>query len=72
MEDELAVAVLDATDGADCLLVLTDWDEFSDTNFKTIGAQMKNRVIIDCVGILDGKSAVNQGFHYVSIGHSND
>lgn len=63
---------LEALDGADCLMVLTDWDEFSDNDFEVIWKRMRTRIIVDCVGVLDGKAAVDHGFHYISIGNPNE
>ncbi len=59
---------LEAVDGADCLLVLTDWEEFADTDYSVIAQRMPGRVIIDCVGVMDRAAASENGFRYVSIG----
>ena len=38
--------------GADCLLILTDWDEFATPPGAGFGA-MRRPVVIDCVGVMD-------------------
>lgn len=53
---------------ADCLLVLTDWDEFADTDFAAMKPRMRGRVILDCVDILDRDVAQRHGFHVISVG----
>lgn len=57
-------------DDVDCLLVLTDWDEFADIDYHAVANRMRNRVIIDCVGVLDREKAVKTGFRYITIGES--
>lgn len=52
--------------GADCLLILTDWDEFatpSDASFST----MRHPVVIDCVGVMN-VSQDFPGVEYVAMG----
>ena len=77
LPDDLQAAVtccdrMEALDGADCLLVLTDWDEFSDADFSVMGEKMRGRVIIDCVGVLDRVAATNSGFRYISVGNTDE
>ena len=62
----------EALDGADCLLVLTDWDEFADTDYTAMADKMSGRVVIDCVGVLDRTAAIQHGFHFISIGDPHE
>lgn len=62
----------EALNDADCLVVLTDWDEFADTDYADIANRMCGQVIIDCVGILDRAAAIQQGFRYISIGDPHE
>lgn len=55
-------------DGADGLLILSDWDEFSHCNPAVVRALMRRPVIIDCVGALEGYRAHLAGIRYVSMG----
>ncbi|MEX2224540.1 MAG: nucleotide sugar dehydrogenase [Candidatus Rokuibacteriota bacterium] len=53
--------------GADCLLILTDCDEFAapaGAGFKT----MRRPVVIDCVGVMDAGRADLHGVEYVAMG----
>jgi UDPglucose 6-dehydrogenase len=62
----------EAAHGADCLLVLADWDEFVDTDFAVLASEMRGRVLMDCAGVLDRGAATRQGFRFVSVGEPCD
>lgn len=66
--DVSCYARFEALRGADCLLVLTDWDEFADTDFAMVASEMNGSVLIDCVGILDHDMALQHGLRVVAIG----
>ncbi len=53
--------------GADCLLVLTDWDEFATPSADAL-ATMRRRVLIDCVGVIDPRQARVSGVRLVTMG----
>jgi UDPglucose 6-dehydrogenase len=57
----------EALDGADCLLILTDWDEFRLPAAAAV-ASMRRPVVIDCVGVVDQARADLGGVHYLRIG----
>lgn len=62
----------EAASASDCLLVLTDWDEFADTDYQALRKGMKGpAVILDCVGIMDGRAAAAHGLRYVAVGASD-
>ncbi|MEW6235194.1 MAG: nucleotide sugar dehydrogenase [Candidatus Omnitrophota bacterium] len=42
----------EALTGADCLLILTDWEEFQTLDAQAAHERMKRPVVIDCVGVL--------------------
>jgi UDPglucose 6-dehydrogenase len=55
--------------GADCLLILTDWDEFAtppDAGFRS----MRRPVVIDCVGVMDPRRAALPGVEYITMGRA--
>ena len=58
----------DAVEGADALLVMTEWDEFRTTEYPELAARMKDRVIIDGRNIFDRTEAEAEGFVYYGIG----
>jgi UDPglucose 6-dehydrogenase len=55
--------------GADCLLILTDWDEFTAPPRDAFKA-MRRPLVIDCVGIVDPARAGLDGVEYVTIGRA--
>jgi UDPglucose 6-dehydrogenase len=59
-------------DGADCLLIMADWDEFAAADLQAIRQRMRRPLVIDCVGVLDARRGEMDldGIEYVSMGHS--
>jgi len=53
--------------GADCLLILTDWDEFAATPRDAFKA-MRRPLVIDCVGVVDPRRTDLDGVEYLSMG----
>lgn len=58
----------DAIDGADALIVCTEWDEFRTVEYAELAGRMKERVIIDGRNIFERKEAEAEGFIYYGIG----
>ena len=58
----------DAVNGADALLMITEWKEFRMPNWKTIGELMSHRLVIDGRNIYDPKELSEAGFEYHCIG----
>lgn len=57
-----------AAKGSDCLVVVTEWDEFKQLDFKKIKRQMKQPIIVDGRNIYDPQELKRLGFTYVGIG----
>lgn len=57
-----------ALEGADCLLIATEWPEFKNPNFKLIGEKLKNKAIFDGRNMFDLETVKNAGFFYKSVG----
>lgn len=55
-------------EGADCLLIATEWSEFKNPNFELMGEKMKNKVIFDGRNMFPLEQVENKGFFYKSIG----
>jgi UDPglucose 6-dehydrogenase len=68
---DLGVRILNERDetltGADCLLVLTDWDEFAVPPAGPVRS-MRRRLIVDAVGIVDAGRADLRGVRLVQMG----
>jgi len=54
--------------GADVLIVITDWNEFKEIDFKRIKKDMKSPIIIDGRNIYNPQKLKNLGFTYVGVG----
>ena len=54
----------------DCLLICTEWSEFTSPNFDKMKSLMKNPVIFDGRNIFDLEVMENSGFHYESVGRT--
>ncbi|MBU0468373.1 MAG: UDP-glucose 6-dehydrogenase, partial [Candidatus Omnitrophica bacterium] len=54
--------------GCDCLLVLTEWDEFKDLNFKKLKAAMRQPIIFDGRNLYHNKDLESYGFEYFGVG----
>jgi UDPglucose 6-dehydrogenase len=61
-----------ASSGCDCLIILTEWDEFKELDLAKIKKLLKRPIIIDGRNIYDPKQMQKLGFHYVGIGRGRD
>ncbi len=57
-----------AAQDCDCLLILTEWKEFKQLNFKKIKGLMRQAIIFDGRNILDKTAVESLGFEYFGIG----
>ena len=58
----------DAADGADALMLVTEWKEFRIPNTESLLGKMRGRLILDGRNILDGEELRLAGFEYHCIG----
>lgn len=54
--------------GCDCLLLLTEWDEFKSLDFKKISKALRQKIIFDGRNLFADKNLQQEGFEYYSIG----
>src|ERR1700686_3867836 len=59
-----------AAEGADAILVLTEWSEFREINWKRLGELVAHRLIIDGRNLLSSEEASSNGFQYVGVGRA--
>lgn len=52
---------------SDVLILLTDWDEFKETNYNKISQLIKNKIIIDCIGFFS-RAAQPGDFQIIRLG----
>ncbi|MFP4496348.1 MAG: UDP binding domain-containing protein, partial [Halochromatium sp.] len=65
---ELVENRMDAVEGADALVIVTEWSEFRSPNFADIKAQLSTPVIFDGRNLFDPNQVTAAGLTYVSIG----
>ena len=70
IDDKIAYAETpyEALEGADALIVATEWNEFRTPDFDKILSLMKDAVIFDGRNLFDVEQMEKKGFHYESIG----
>jgi UDPglucose 6-dehydrogenase len=61
-----------ALDGADALVIATEWSEFRTPDFDRISQTIKNKVIFDGRNLFDVKQMKSLGYHYESVGRGTD
>ncbi|HEX6178355.1 MAG TPA: UDP-glucose/GDP-mannose dehydrogenase family protein [Thermoanaerobaculia bacterium] len=59
-------------DGADALVIATEWNEFRALNLGKIKAAMRSANVIDLRNVYDRVRMRNEGFTYVSVGRADD
>ncbi len=60
----------DCLDGADALIIATEWNEFRTPNFLKIVTALKNKVIFDGRNLFETSAIKELGFYYESIGRA--
>ena len=60
----------DALDGADALIIFTDWQEFRNPDFDVIAGKLKKPVIFDGRNLYDPSYVRKKGFEYHSVGRA--
>lgn len=61
---------LSAVDGADVVLVATEWQEFCDVDLTEVAARMTGSSVVDSRNLLARSTATAAGLHYVGVGIS--
>jgi len=68
---EYAQSAYEALEGADALLLITEWKEFHRPNFERMLSLMKQPVVFDGRNVYDHRNMVKRGFVYYGIGRKN-
>jgi UDPglucose 6-dehydrogenase len=61
----------DALEGADALVVVTDWNEYRHPDFPRILRALRTPVIVDGRNLYDARKMRTLGFTYESIGRGS-
>jgi UDPglucose 6-dehydrogenase len=65
---EVVADPYDACDGADVLLVLTEWDEFKWLDLGEVKDRMATAAVVDARNLLDRSALIRRGFTFRGIG----
>ncbi|NIA02123.1 MAG: nucleotide sugar dehydrogenase [Nitrospirae bacterium] len=67
---DFSASALEAAKEVDALLILTEWQEFIDTDLQALKSTMKTPLILDGRNIFNKSVVEKAGFKYVGIGQS--
>jgi UDPglucose 6-dehydrogenase len=67
---EFASGAYEAANGADALLILTEWEEFANLDLSRIHSQLKYPIVIDGRNLYDPEVMAEHGFTYYSVGRA--
>ena len=65
---EFSASAFEALEGADALILVTEWNEFRHVDFSKVKKAMKTPVIFDGRNIYNSAQLIEQGFTYFGIG----
>lgn len=68
---EFAQSLNSAVEASDCLIIMTEWEEFKSLDLEELYHKMRTPLIIDTRNLLNKKEAVETGFKYTGIGTGN-
>ena len=57
-----------AADGADALVIVTEWDEFRALDLDKVAASMRGKVLVDLRNVYDREDAEEAGLTYYGVG----
>jgi UDPglucose 6-dehydrogenase len=58
----------EAAEGADALVVVTEWNEFREPDFRKLKSRMRRPAVFDGRNIYNPQAVRDEGFHYEGIG----
>lgn len=65
---EVVKRMYDATEGADALVICTEWREFRNPDFERLAKSMKQKKIFDGRNLFNPQTLADHGFNYFSVG----
>ncbi len=66
--DDYLLDMYEVADGADVIILCTEWNEFRNPDFERLGRIMKRKLILDGRNILLERELVNHGFERYGVG----
>ncbi len=67
---KFASSAYDAANGADALLILTEWEEFAHLDLNRLSRILKYPIVIDGRNLYDSQGMAAHGFTYYSVGRA--
>jgi UDPglucose 6-dehydrogenase len=67
---EMAPSAMEALDGADAAVLVTEWPEFAELDWAAVAERMARPVMVDGRNFLDPAALVKAGFDYEGIGRT--
>ncbi|HET8815379.1 MAG TPA: UDP-glucose/GDP-mannose dehydrogenase family protein [Solirubrobacterales bacterium] len=67
---EMAASAMEALEGADAAVLVTEWREFTDLDWDAAAARMNRPLIVDGRNFLDPEALTGAGFEYEGIGRT--
>jgi UDPglucose 6-dehydrogenase len=68
----VARSALEALEGADAAVLVTEWPELRELDWAEAGSRMSNRLLVDGRNMLDPDTMRRHGFEYEGIGRAVD
>src|SRR5256712_2370901 len=68
---KFAPSALEAVDGAEALVIATEWNEFANVDFAAVKQRMTTPIVFDGRNLLNPETMGELGFHYHSIGRAS-
>jgi UDPglucose 6-dehydrogenase len=69
---DVARSALDALEGADAAVLVTEWPELRELDWEEAGKRMGNRLLVDGRNMLDPATMRRHGFEYEGIGRASE
>jgi len=60
----------DAADGADAMIIVTEWNQFRSLDMERVRSSLKQPVVVDLRNLYDPKRMKDKGFQYSSVGRA--
>jgi UDPglucose 6-dehydrogenase len=67
---KLAASALEAVEGAEALIIATEWNEFANVDLTLVKQKMTTPIVFDGRNLFDPQTMGDVGFHYHSIGRA--
>ena len=61
----------DAAEGAEALIIMTEWNQFRSLDFERLKGIMKTPILVDLRNVYDPDRVASHGFRYISVGRPN-